>query len=77
MEQINKVALGKFKAADVTLTDVDHFHAGLSETPHKANRTLAALSKAFTLAETSGMRAPQSNPCRMVEHFKEKLVECR
>lgn len=75
VEKVIKPALGKLKAADVTLADVDRFHAARSATPYVANRALAVLSKAFTLAETWGMRPPQSNPCRMVERFEEKARE--
>ena len=40
-----------------------------------ANRTLALLSKMFSLAERWGMRQQGSNPCKGVEKFKERRME--
>jgi integrase len=68
-------ALGKLKVADVTRGDIARFHNGLASAPYQANRALAALSKAFNLAEVWGMRPDGSNPCQKVERFKEKARE--
>lgn len=64
-------ALGRLKVSDVTLADVAHFHAARSNTPYQANRALAVLSKAFSLAEVWGYRPRHSNPCPDVERFPE------
>ena len=49
VEKIIVPALGNLKVADVTRADVSRFHASQAEAPYQANRTLAALSKAFNL----------------------------
>jgi integrase len=75
---VNKIiapALGTLKVADVTRGDVARFHNSLAASPYQANRALAALSKAFNLAEVWGMRPDGSNPCQKVERFKEKARE--
>ncbi len=64
-------ALGRAKLADVTRSDVTRLHLKLRETPTRANRTLATLSKMFTLAERWGLRPDGTNPCRHVERFRE------
>ena len=43
--------------------------------PYQANRTLAVLSKMFSLAEVWGWRADGSNPCRHVKRYKERARE--
>lgn len=63
--------LGKLKVRGVCRNDVDRLHQSLKATPYQANRVLAVLSKAFTLAETWSMRADHTNPCRAIERFKE------
>ncbi|MFA8386640.1 MAG: tyrosine-type recombinase/integrase [Pelagibaca sp.] len=68
-------ALGGLKVADVTIGDVARFHNANAATPYQANRALAALSKAFELAEVWGMRPEHSNPCRRVQRFKEQSRE--
>ena len=56
-------ALGRMKVAAVAHADVDAFHHTLSaRAPTHANRTLAVLSKMFTLAIRWGWRT--DNPCR-------------
>lgn len=75
VDKILRPALGKLKVADVTLADIERFHSGMSKTPYDANRALAALSKAFTLAEVWGMRPDHTNPCRRVVRFDEKARE--
>jgi integrase len=64
-------ALGRAKAAAVTHADVDAFHHRLStRAPTHANRTLAVLSKMFSLAIRWGWRT--DNPCRGVERNQEQ-----
>jgi integrase len=63
-------AFGEAKVAAVTHADVDGFHRRLSKRgPTHANRTLAVLSKMFTLAAKWGWRT--DNPCRGVERNAE------
>ena len=65
-------ALGLRKVDDVGRADIDRLHKHLRSTPYQANRTLALLSRLFNLAEAWGWREPGSNPCRLVEKFKEE-----
>lgn len=64
-------ALGKRKIAEVTRTDVASLHSKMRQTPHRANRALALLSKVFNLAEVWGLREDNSNPTRHVAKFRE------
>jgi len=68
-------ALGRLKVSEVTRPDVAKLHASLSETPYLANRVLALLSKAFSLAEVWGYRADHSNPCFRIQKFQEHRRE--
>jgi integrase len=64
-------ALGRAKVAAVTHADVDAFHHRLSaRAPTHANRTLAVLSKMFSLAIRWGWRT--DNPCRGIERNQEQ-----
>lgn len=66
-------ALGAVKVRDVTFSDIDRLHRKLRATPYMANRTLALLSKMFSLSIRWGMRV--DNPCRGVERFREDKRE--
>lgn len=72
---ICKDALAKLKVSDVSGADVARLHSRLAKTPTTANRALAALSKAFSLAETWGYRPKHSNPCAEVEKYRETARE--
>jgi integrase len=64
-------ALGKAKVAAVSHSDIDSFHHKLtSRAPTHANRTLAVLSKMFSLAVRWGWRT--DNPCRGIERNQEE-----
>ncbi len=56
--------------AEVTSRDVEDLHRSLIEKPYQADRTLALLSKMFSLAVKWEWRA--DNPCRGVERFDEQ-----
>lgn len=75
VNRIIRPKLGKLKVADVSRADVSRFHSGLSKTPTTANRALAALSKAFSLAEVWGYRDDHTNPCHRVQRFEERARE--
>jgi integrase len=54
------------KVADVAFADIDAMHRKITASyPYGANRTVAMLSKVFTLAQRWGLR--DSNPCKGVE----------
>ena len=63
---------GRLKVEEVTRADIDKFHKGLSDRPYRANRCIALLSKAFSLAEVWGWRQDNSNPTRHVAKFREE-----
>jgi integrase len=59
------------KVADVTFIDIDALHRKISKTgaTYRANRTVAILSKMFSLAVRWHMR--ETNPCKGIEKNKE------
>jgi integrase len=59
------------KVADVTFADIDSLHRKITKTgsPYAANRTIAVLSKMFSLAIRWKMRS--DNPCRGIERNTE------
>lgn len=63
-------AFGRTKVVAVSHADVDGFHHRLSaRAPTHANRTIAVLSRMFSLAVRWGWRA--DNPCRGIERNQE------
>ncbi|HKH46233.1 MAG TPA: site-specific integrase [Thermoanaerobaculia bacterium] len=68
-------ALGRRTVESLTIADAAKLHHSLHQKPIQANRVLALLSKLMSLAERWGMRAPNSNPCRTVERFRENKCE--
>jgi integrase len=59
-QMLNKLILpkiGNLRVRAVTRRDIETLHHGLKETPYRANRVLALLSKMFTLAMEWGWRA--------------------
>jgi integrase len=63
-------ALGRMKVAAVSHADIDAFHHRVStRAPTHANRTLAVLSRMFSLAVRWGWRV--DNPCRGIERNQE------
>lgn len=61
-------ALGHRDVAKLTIADINDFHHSLRETPYRANRAIALLSKAFNLAIRWGWIT--TTPVK-VERFKE------
>jgi integrase len=68
-------SLGKKKVTEVTHSDIQSLHTGMSKTPYAANRTLALLSGFFRFAEDEEVRPPHSNPTRKVKPFEERHRE--
>ena len=64
-------ALGPAKAASISRQDIVRLHHGMRETPRQANQVLAVLSKLFNLAEIWGIRPSNSNPCRLIQRYRE------
>ena len=65
--------MGSMKVADVTEEDVEKMHREMGKTPIAANRAVAALTKAFNLAERWKWRARGTNPCEFVEDYPEEV----
>ena len=64
--------LGALQVAKVTRHDVEKFAAKMAKTPAQRNRTLAFLSRIFTLAEHWEWRPQRANPVRGIERAKEQ-----
>lgn len=68
-------ALGRRTVESLGTEDASKLHHNLHKKPIQANRVLALFSKLMSLAERWGMRAPGTNPCRLVERFRENKRE--
>lgn len=68
-------AIGTMLLRDIGKTEVARLHAALRDTPVAANRALALLSSMLAWAERLGERSDGSNPCRFVDHYREKRHE--
>jgi len=60
---------GKFSVKNISTFDLQKLHSDLQETPYRANRVRALLSKMFNLAIKWGWRS--DNPTNGVEKYKE------
>ncbi|MBA3814552.1 MAG: site-specific integrase [Alphaproteobacteria bacterium] len=60
---------GTMEASSVSSFDIQNLHSKLKETPYRANRILALLSKMFNLAIKWGWRS--DNPVRGIEKYQE------
>ncbi len=67
--------IGELRVPEVQRKDIAALDHGLRDKPYQANRTLAVLSKMFSLAEVWGWRPDGSNPCRHVKRYKEHKRE--
>lgn len=70
-----KPALGRLAIAQVIRDDVARLHRSLAETPYRANRVLATLSRLFRFAEEVGLRPEGTNPARGLRHYPERRRE--
>lgn len=75
VERDIRPALGPLKVREVTTQDIHALHHKLSTAPIQANRTLAVMSKMFSLAELWGMRVQNTNPCFLIQRMPEKRRE--
>lgn len=62
---------GKLAIDKITRGEVDRLHKRMRETPYRANRVLALMSRLMTLAEVWELRPAGTNPCQHIERFKE------
>lgn len=70
LERIVVPKLGRLRVADVRHGDIDSLHRSLKDTPYRANRVVALLSKMFNLAIKWDWRA--DNPAKGIERFPEE-----
>lgn len=70
-QQVIEPTLGRIHVADLSRAHVDKLHRPLSQTPYRANRVIALLSKLMTLSEMWEWRDQGTNPCRYIKKYKE------
>ena len=70
-----KPSIGAIKISEVTRADISALHQSYCDRPYQANRILSVLSKLFNLCELWGYRPDGSNPCRLIQRFKETRKE--
>ena len=71
IEKEIRPALGKLKVSEVTFATIDKIHRTISaRAPYQANRTVALLSRMFSMASRWGMRP--DNPCKGIERNQEQ-----
>ncbi|HEX6502899.1 MAG TPA: site-specific integrase [Terriglobales bacterium] len=73
LEQIILPKIGLIRVGAVSRRDIEGVHHGLKETPYRANRVLALLSKMFSLAMEWRWRA--DNPVKGVPRYPEDKRE--
>jgi integrase len=67
--------LGSKRLTDIQPADVESLHAGMSDRPPQANRTLDVLSAVWTWAARQKHIDAASNPARSVEKYRESARE--
>ena len=72
IERDIKPALGHKALSEIGSKDIVRLKSDFADTPVKANRVLALLSKIFNLAEEWEYREPNTNPTRHIRKFKEE-----
>lgn len=70
-----KPALGRLRIDAISRADVAKLHNDMRTTPRQANQTLAVLSKMLQLAEAWDLRPDGTNPCRLIQRYKENKRE--
>ena len=68
-------ALGTMFVKDVRSKHVIELHDRMRDTPVMANKTMAILSKMFSLAATWDLVPHGRNPCKRVRHYREEPRE--
>jgi integrase len=71
LAKIIRPALGAKRVPDVEQDDIAALHRGMKETPYRANRVLALLSKMFSLASVS-WKLRSDNPVKGVKRYSEE-----
>lgn len=71
IEKEIKPRLGSKFLSEIGSKDIVKIHSSLADTPIKANRLLALLSKMFNLAEEWEYRGANTNPTQHIRKYKE------
>jgi len=71
INQIILPRMGRKPVKEISRQEISKLHHELKDTPIRANRTIALLSKMFALAEDWGMRPENSNPCWGLKRYRE------
>lgn len=71
IEKDIKPRLGSKSLSEIRSKDIVKIHSSLADTPIKANRLLALLSKMFNLAEEWEYRDANTNPTQHIRKYKE------
>ena len=75
---LDKYILPELGAIPVRAVEREHIaalHLQLRDRPYAANQRLLVLTKMFSLAETWGLRAYGTSPCRLVPRYRERRRE--
>ncbi|MCP5082891.1 MAG: tyrosine-type recombinase/integrase [Alphaproteobacteria bacterium] len=64
-------AIGKLKAANVTVKNVNMIHVRLADHPHRANRIIAYMSSIFSWAAENDYVKKGVNPASAIKRFRE------
>ncbi len=67
-----KNKFGKLKISEVTRKTIREWHNEHDETPYSANRSLEFLNTMFVYAEKNDLIEIGKNPCKLLDHYKEK-----
>jgi integrase len=74
IQKLIKPKLGSKRVSDVEREDIIALHNSMKVTPYRANRTLALLSKMFSLAVID-WKLCQENPCKGIARYAEQPRE--
>ena len=75
IEQKIKPAFGHLILARIAKDDILKFHATMKATPRRANYTVRTIGALMTYAEDCRLRPQQTNPCRRIKMYPERLRE--
>lgn len=68
-----KPRIGSRKIADISFEDITELHNSMKDVPYAANRMVALMSKLLNLCEQWKLRPLNSNPCRHVKRYPERM----
>lgn len=63
--------LGSVPVSEISRTQMAKLHSAIGNTPSEANHCMRCLSSFFTWCEYHELRPVGSNPCKLVERYKE------